>query len=246
MFSFMIAICSGCCVNTRFASSLTSDETANIETVLSIKNSTVALVEGKKSNRTPYCAGVWVKDKKILTAGHCVENAGRIHNSISPEENYDPVDDIIMFVNYSDAKDEELPQDKVWFGVVEKFDNNLDLAIIRPLEETSEHQIAKIVDVDSVISGQTLHIVGHTVGMTWSYIKGYTSNSRTVKGLGDLEIKTIQVSSSAWMGNSGGGAFNSQGHLLGICSWINTRAPNLSFFIHHDAIINFLKEPLPK
>lgn len=145
-----------------------------------------------------------------------------------------------MFLNHSDAIDEEVAQDKVWIGVVEKFDKELDLATVKPLGETSSHRIAKIIQ-EPINAGQLLHIVGHTVGITWSYSRGYVANSRKIEGPNAVVINTIQASAPVWKGNSGGGAFDSDGHLVGICSWIDTRAPNISFFIHHDEILKFLQ-----
>lgn len=236
----MLAIGSGCCTSAKIISAPRSSEETSLETVSTIRESTVALITGKKGERSAYCAGVWIEDKKILTAGHCVEMAGRKITDTPPWENYDPVGDVIMFLNHSDAIDEEVAQDKVWIGVVEKFDKELDLATVKPLGETSSHRIAKIIQ-EPINAGQLLHIVGHTVGITWSYSRGYVANSRKIEGPNAVVINTIQASAPVWKGNSGGGAFDSDGHLVGICSWIDTRAPNISFFIHHDEILKFLQ-----
>lgn len=242
MLMSMLAIGSGCCTNIRTMSPPPSAEEITTETIRSVEDMTVALVNGREGERVAYCAGVWAGDKKIITAGHCVETAGRMVAEVAPWEEYNPVGDVVMFVNHSDAKDEEVPQDKVWLGIVEKFDVKLDLAVVRPMGETSAHRIAKLI-AEPINAGQSLHIVGHTVGMTWSYSRGYVANSRKIEGPSSIEMKTIQVSAPVWMGNSGGGAFDSEGHLVGICSWINTRAPNIAFFIHHDELVNFLNEP---
>lgn len=241
MLMSMLAIGSGCCTSVKTMSSPKSVEEVMLETVRTVEDTTVALVNGEKGERVAYCAGVWIEEKTIITAGHCVETAGRILTDTPPWKEYNPVGDVIMFVNHSDAKDEEVPQDKVWIGIVDKFDANLDLSTIKLLGETSAHQIAKIIE-EPVNVGQSLHIVGHTVGMTWSYSRGYVANSRKIAGPHEIEMKTMQVSAPVWMGNSGGGAFDAEGHLVGICSWINTRAPNIAFFIHHDEVIDFLKK----
>jgi S1-C subfamily serine protease len=62
--------------------------------------------------------------------------------------------------------------------------------------------------------------------------------------MGDQQIKAkvVQISAPIWIGNSGGGAFNSDGHLIGLSSWITLRAPSVAFFIHRDEIKNFLKD----
>lgn len=236
----LLAIGSGCCSGTRTLTIPMQAEKSNIETINMIEDTTVALVSGNAGERVAYCAGVWIENKKIITAGHCVEMAGRRLTDTSPLESYNSIGDIVMFLNHSDAINEEIPQDKVWLGIVEQFDAQLDLATIKALDETSPYKIAKIID-EPIMTGQLLHIIGHTVGITWSYSRGYVSNSRKVEGPGAVLINTIQASAPVWSGNSGGGAFDSDGHLIGICSWVNTRAPNIAFFIHHDEVLKFLK-----
>ena len=80
-------------------------------------------------------------------------------------------------------------------------------------------------------------IVGHTTGLWWTYIEGDVSSSRTHVG---KFSKLLQISSPAWFGNSGGGAFNEDGKLVGISSWIYTKAPMVTFFVHGDVIRSFL------
>lgn len=240
MLMSMLAIGSGCCTSMKTMAAPKSAEEINVETIAAVEDATVALVSGEAGERVAYCAGVWMEDKKIVTAGHCVEVAGRNVADTPSWEEYNPVGDVVMFLNHSDAHDEEIPQDKAWIGIVEQFDDKLDLATIKPLGETSRHRIAQIID-EPIMMGQLLHIIGHTVGITWSYSRGYVANSRKVEGPSAVIVNTIQASAPVWMGNSGGGAFDSEGHLVGICSWINTRAPNIAFFIHHDEVLKFLR-----
>ena len=238
MFLSMLVVGSGCCTNTKIIAPGTNQESSS-EIIKHIQESTVALVQGPKNNREPYCAGVWIEDKTILTAAHCVEGIGRAMFDIPSLNDYDPTGDIIMFVNHSDASEENVPQDKVWAGIVDKFDRTHDLATIQVLGETSPHQITKIIQ-EPINSGQTLHIMGHTVGMTWTYARGYVATIRKVDGPNEMVTKAVQVSAPVWLGNSGGGAFDSEGHLIGICSFVNTRAPNIAFFVHVEEILNFL------
>jgi S1-C subfamily serine protease len=48
-----------------------------------------------------------------------------------------------------------------------------------------------------------------------------------------------------YFGNSGGGAFNDYGELVGIADWIK-RAPEMGFFVHLDTIRSFLDTNLKK
>jgi S1-C subfamily serine protease len=55
-----------------------------------------------------------------------------------------------------------------------------------------------------------------------------------------ISEKIIQISAPVWLGNSGGGAFDEDGRLIGICSWISKNGPQLTFFVHRDAINKFI------
>jgi S1-C subfamily serine protease len=87
-----------------------------------------------------------------------------------------------------------------------------------------------------------VHVVGHPVGFWWTYSSGYVSNTWSdIEGPEPMRGQMLQVSAPVWNGNSGGGAFDEKGHLIGIASWISKAGPQLSFFVHRDVIIKFMK-----
>jgi len=232
----------GCCSNANPAK--TFNEQLNDEQIARhVQDATVALLVGPNGDKAPYCGGVWIDDKHILTAAHCAEVLGRTIFSIDEEQDYNAVGDIAMFLNTSDIKDGIIPQDFTWIGVVKKIDKEHDLALIQSISATSYHTIA-VLALKDVKAGDPLHIVGHPIGLAWSYTKGYIASIRNALGpvLGQhpISAKVIQASAPIWVGNSGGGAFNSDGHLVGLCSWITLRAPNIAFFIHRDELKKFL------
>jgi S1-C subfamily serine protease len=49
----------------------------------------------------------------------------------------------------------------------------------------------------------------------------------------------MQVSAPIWYGNSGGGAFDAEGSLVGIASF-KALAPNVAFYVHLETIREFL------
>jgi S1-C subfamily serine protease len=202
------------------------------------ENATVALLHGKRGEREAYCAGVWVDNKTILTAAHCVEMAGKNLMELTPSKEHNPIGDVITFINRADIIN--IDNDVVWIGVVDQYDKEKDLATIMPLGSTSPHDVVDISQ-DDIRMGQSFHIIGHPLGMVWSYTQGYVATTRKVEGPNNAVVKTIQISAPIWFGNSGGGSFNSKGQLTGICSWINVRAPNVSFFVHKEEILEFLK-----
>ena len=238
----ILAISAGCC--TSVMPREVSQVNKKSAIVDQIQNAVVAFVIGPDGEKTPYCAGVWIDNEHILTAAHCAEITGRTLFSIDVEESYDAVGDLIVFINKKDLINDEIPQNLSWLGVVKKVDKYRDLALIRSISATSSHTIAPLALKDIEI-GESIHIVGHPIGLFWSYINGDVSAIRHGDGptLGKQQIKSkvIQVSAPIWVGNSGGGAFNYDGYLIGLCSWITLRAPNIGFFIHRDEIKDFLK-----
>ncbi|NDD26131.1 MAG: hypothetical protein EB103_04585, partial [Actinobacteria bacterium] len=184
MLMTILAIGSGCCTATKGAA---IPENTRESLIKHVQESTVALVQGPKDERETYCAGVWIDEKTILTAAHCVEISGRILFEIPFSKEYEPQGDVITFVNHSDLKDNDITKDTIWAGVVEKFDRKKDLATIHVLGDTSPHTIAKFVE-DPIVTGQSLHIMGHTVGMIWSYSHGYVATTRKVQGPNDTTV----------------------------------------------------------
>jgi len=187
-----------------------------------IEHKTIALViptEEDLSVMKPYCSGVWVDDDKILTAFHCVNDNDLLIYEVVGDE-----DGIVRMTYLSDVDP----------------DNDLALLVTDP-RSTPKHPVAKIADV--AWDGEHVNIVGHTSGLWWTFIEGVVSSTRAsiTNDKGKLP-KSIQVSSPAWFGNSGGGAFDDDGKLVGISSWISTRAPMMSFFIHRDALFKFLSK----
>lgn len=244
----MLIIGAGCCSSMKLTPPIDTkhvqvESVRSTEIVKQIKNATVALITGSADKKTPYCAGVWMDNRRILTAAHCAEIIGRTVFQIDDEDEYDAIGDVIAFTNNSDINNEKIQQNFTWFGIVEKIDKKSDLALIRSISDTSYHTTAQLA-IKDIEQGDQLHVVGHPIALFWSYTLGVVAAIRNSNGplLGKetVEAKVIQVSAPIWVGNSGGGAFNTDGHLIGICSWITLRAPNIGFFIHRDEIKKFL------
>lgn len=242
---FMLMIGAGCCTTVRSVAPPPQPQKEEVAVAKQIQDATVALIMGPQGDKSAYCAGVWLDSKHILTAAHCAEIIGRTLFNVDEEKEYNAVGDIAIFVNHSDLKDGEIPQDMAWLGVVKKIDKVHDLALIQSISDTSYHTSAPVA-LKEVQQGELVHIMGHPIGLFWTYTRGVVAavrNSTSGPILGEQPIKTkvLQVSAPIWVGNSGGGAFNSDGHLIGICSWITLRAPSIGFFIHRDEIKSFLK-----
>lgn len=219
----------GCCsgIVTEYAKvpdeiGTTKEQKRKIE-IEKLRQSTIAIVDKSKGINIPVCTGVWIGKSAILTAAHCVEDE--------------------LVIDYSTV--DEFSVDKTRTATVVATDKNNDLALLLAPAEGVNHPIV-ILSKENVSSGDELDIVGHPVGYAWTYMKGNVSSIRELKGPTGKAKKIVQVSAPVWMGVSGGGAFDTNGNLVGICSWVSGNGPNLSFFIHKDVVEEFLKVQLSK
>lgn len=221
--------------------------------VENLKSVTVALTKTDgDGDHSPYCTGVWISDDKILTANHCVEMYGRALVGSIFEIESDEFDSVGVELQYVVKNDVNLSTPNnfplsVRRGTVIAVSHTQDLALILAKDTPRGHMVANVKGIDSVPDGTRVHIVGHTIGLWWSYCEGTVSTSwSNIKGPDQIATHAMQISSATWRGNSGGGAFDDDGNLIGIASWVAPQGPNISFFIHHDELIKFLKKHLVK
>lgn len=221
--------------------------------VENLKSVTVALTKtDHDGDHSPYCTGVWISNDKILTANHCVEMYGRALAGTIFELETDEFDSVGVELQYVVKNDVNLSTPNnfplsVRKGTVIAVSHVQDLALILAKDTPRDHLIANVKGIDSVPDGTRVHIVGHTIGLWWSYCEGTVSTSwGNIKGPDQIATHAMQISSATWRGNSGGGAFDDDGNLVGIASWVAPQGPNISFFIHHDELIKFLKKHLVK
>lgn len=192
-----------------------SPDQAKKEFVLRLERETVSLVSMENDEQHTYCAGVWISENRILTAHHCVVD-----------------EPIILYTEFESSTPK--------IAAVLAVEVNDDLALLEAVEDNMPpHPFAVVAD--EAWAGEHVNIMGHPVGMSWSYMEGVISSMRS-----SIMTKstrwTLQIASPAWRGNSGGGAFDDEGRLLGICSFLSKNAPNMTFFTHPGAIKKFLSK----
>lgn len=152
-----------------------------------------------------YCGGVWVGENKIITANHCIDS-----ELMSLGE--------VTYVTFDGI---------LGVGKVVKRLLGEDLALLET--EMSHHYV---VVSSSFRVGDRVHIVGHPIGLGWSYTVGIISAHRG---------EYIQVSAPIFFGNSGGGAFNEAGELVGISSFM-LRGVGIGFFVDGESIEKIIRD----
>lgn len=179
-----------------------------------MKALTVALTQDGRT----FCSGTWVAPTKILTAEHCVHDEATVtfRTPDSPDEG-------LAAVAYADATH--------------------DLALLTTILGAGAHAYA--VRGGLPAAGDTVAAMGHPLGvLEWSYTEGQVSAVRSVESMSDVlsekwddckECELIQATTPITPGNSGGGLFNSDGELVGVCVFTLfdpfTPMQNLNFFV---------------
>jgi hypothetical protein len=211
-------------------------------------------MEAPDAELRAYCSGVWVSRDVILTAQHCVADIGRPPPNIGsllrmlqglPPEEWDPTGQHLLVSAFGEVQDKGNAKLRTAHAAtVMASDADHDLALVsinqEELELLPEHPVATLARPASVHVGDDIHVVGHPMGMWWSYTHGWIAQLRPgQKNPSDKLIDCIQVSAPIWFGHSGGGAFNDDGELIGIASFIR-RVPNTAFYVGTEEVRRFL------
>lgn len=177
----------------------------------------------KDATPLAYCAGVWVSEREFVTAAHCPEGEKWL---------------VVQ------TRDDALAVPPRWRGAsVVRVRPRQDLAIMRVDGTPPPHPVARIAE-GSIAAGDDLHVVGHIVGIRWTYCQGVVSAIRRNEPDADEDpVDTIQVAGPLWHGDSGGGGFDQDGNLVGIVSYVRANAPFLAYLIHRDVVRDFVGNP---
>lgn len=217
-----------------------------------VSNDTVALMHDSK----PFCTGVWVSQDTILTANHCVDALVKVFNDENndteeaalqslfpwflPNKIVIPLGLTVPFILPNEVVEVGKAPSAIHNSIATVLYKDADLALLKAVNPNSlpYHGVAKLAN-KTPEQGDRIHTVGHTVGLLyWTYTPGYVSAYRKkLTSITDDYVKGpfMQVSGPMFFGNSGGGAFNDDGELVGIFSFI-VKVPNTSFCIHLETI----------
>lgn len=222
-----IALLVGCasCSSTPPASSADSRTSAERAEARS-----VAIVSGGKA----HCGGVWLSKSLILTAAHCVQTeneAQKVLEALGVEVHQPSL--IGSEADY--AVKEGLRNGVSHSAKVMAADTDVDLALLMA-DIPPEHEYARVSQREDIHDGEELDVVGSTAGLAFTYSRCYVGAQRK---------DYLQVSGPVFLGNSGGGAFDDRGELVGIAHHMigseDVLVPSVSFFVPARAIRKFLE-----
>lgn len=226
VFLFLIGLLVGACVAQAPAKE-PAPTSSHVDSASELAAETVALVLPIDPARA-FCSGVWVSNSEIMTAAHCVSHD-------------DPASDDVDYVMHDDVYPIGAPvqADRVYRrqAVVTLRDPAHDIALLQASEPVPFHTTPMLGD--SIRQGQSVQTMGHSLGLWFSFSSGEVAAIRTISfGDDDDEIdpNTVWVQSTApvSMGNSGGGLFDENGSLIGICSRLAPRGQNVNLYVHRN------------
>ncbi len=222
---------------------------------------TVILAHSWRGETHTFCAGVWISRGIILTAGHCIRGLAQrmgeeqaIESGV-PEELLEfglvevpkipPESILVSFTTKEEMTGLHSEPSGIHLSRVLRLNSDNDLALLEAINVNGlvSHRVAQVALENEEI-GNKLYIVGHPGGLGFTHIEGVVSAYRGNMNEPDEAQDAMyagpfmQVSGSIWRGNSGGGAFNDRGELVGIASFMTGKngAPNTSFFIPVEVI----------
>ena len=200
------------------------------------------------------CAAVFIGPHLLVTAAHCLRFRGMA----------DGEEDLCLLIEKMDDDDQAELEGVVdqkakcltfstvgqsvtyeshsrvkGSATVLSYDRDADLALMSAIVPSATWAL---LDASAAFAGEPLATVGHPSGLGWSYAPGYVASAhRSESGaLSDVKQDMLQVSAPIWHGNSGGGAFNMAGSLVGIASFFRSNMPSCGYFVPAATILRFV------
>ncbi len=221
---FVLGVLLGACVPQKVATDVPAH--SHVSVVSALAAQTVALVHRNEEGAVrPYCSGVWVSQTSILTAAHCTSDETLQIEHVGLSDVFAPGDlrQRSTILTHSCS--------------VYALDQAHDLALCRDWT-TGEHEFAH-TSLDGIRAGAFAQTMGHSLGLWWSYSNGTIAAVRSMDV--GLDMLWIQATAPISPGNSGGGLFDEQGHLIGIASRQLRSGQNLNLFVHAQYIDALLR-----
>ena len=125
-------------------------------------------------------------------------------------------------------------------GVVVRRGMSIDLALISADPTDIKWQGVMPIAEDPPVVGSKVYVIGHPAGLGWTLTEGIISARRRVGEVEKTEI--IQITAAVSPGNSGGPAFDGDGHWIGTVTskLVGHGLENISFVIPASELHRFL------
>lgn len=240
LLSLVMALAATCCAPMRSARDVSPARLEQLDQV------TVALlVEDETHDYRVQCTGVWMDEHTIVTAYHCVEDAGMSDEQkalleLGLIDSPSPLGQPVPFETFDVLRSQyDGHAHSCEWGKVAAVDKPHDLALVS-IASPPVH-LSTSVASHALQAGDVGHIVGHTAGLLFSYSAGHVGAVREMH-VAHFNGDVFQIwGAASWHGNSGGGLFDDAGDLQGIASF-HIDVSGLSFFIHSEYVRDLLKK----
>jgi hypothetical protein len=131
-------------------------------------------------------------------------------------------------------------RDDIKLGLVIKYDELSDLALVRATELPKGRNPIRLGDSSEVVIGADVSAIGHPNDQSWTFTKGIISQYRIGFEWLDHKADVIQTQTPINPGNSGGPLISESGSLIGVNSFKTADSENLNFSVSIDEVKKFL------
>jgi S1-C subfamily serine protease len=179
---------------------------------------------------------VMIQTNSGFGTGSLIGNSGEILTSLHVVKGQSQV-----AVVFKPATEGAIPtRDDLKLGLVIKYDEITDLALVRVTELPKGRNPIRLGDLNEAAIGADVSAIGHPNDQAWTFTKGIISQYRLGYEWLDHKADVIQTQTPINPGNSGGPLISESGSLIGVNSFKKSDSENLSFSVSVDEVRKFL------